>query len=61
MLLFDDLILVFQPDLVKALHRAATTLLQNGAIIETMHSLGHQDLPYKRISKQSKESVFTSK
>uniref|UniRef100_A0A0M3I666 Small ribosomal subunit protein bS6m n=1 Tax=Ascaris lumbricoides TaxID=6252 RepID=A0A0M3I666_ASCLU len=47
-------------DLYKVLHRAATVLLNHGAIIEKMESLGYRDLPYKRISKQSKESVYTS-
>ncbi|VDK51531.1 unnamed protein product [Anisakis simplex] len=47
-------------DLFKVLHRAATTLLDHGAVIEKMESLGYRDLPHKRISKQSKESVYTS-
>ncbi|VDM28944.1 unnamed protein product [Toxocara canis] len=47
-------------DLYKVLHRAATTLLDHGAIIEKMESLGYRDLPYKRISKQNKEPVYTS-
>uniref|UniRef100_A0A1I7Z9K9 Small ribosomal subunit protein bS6m n=1 Tax=Steinernema glaseri TaxID=37863 RepID=A0A1I7Z9K9_9BILA len=47
-------------DLFKAIHRATTTLLDNGAVIENMKSLGHRDLPYKRIDKQTKEPVYTS-
>ncbi|KAK0425839.1 hypothetical protein QR680_009418 [Steinernema hermaphroditum] len=46
--------------LYEAVHRAATTLLDNGAVIEGMKSLGHRDLPYKRIDKQTKEPVYTS-
>ncbi|CAD6199096.1 unnamed protein product [Caenorhabditis auriculariae] len=47
-------------NLVKALVRAGNTLLNNGAVIEKVESLGHRDLPYKRIAKQTKEPVYAA-
>ncbi|VDN56724.1 unnamed protein product [Dracunculus medinensis] len=47
-------------DLFTVLKRAATTLLSNGAIIMGMESLGHRDLPYKRISRVDKQPVYTT-
>ncbi|CAI5439200.1 unnamed protein product [Caenorhabditis angaria] len=47
-------------DLVKSLIRAGTTLLDNGAVIEKVESLGHRDLPYKRLAKQTNEPVYAS-
>ncbi|CAB3408504.1 unnamed protein product [Caenorhabditis bovis] len=47
-------------DLVKALVRAGNTLMDHGAVIEKVESLGHRDLPYKRIAKQTKEPVYAS-
>uniref|UniRef100_A0AC35THJ1 28S ribosomal protein S6, mitochondrial n=1 Tax=Rhabditophanes sp. KR3021 TaxID=114890 RepID=A0AC35THJ1_9BILA len=49
-----------KPDLYKALHRSATLLLDNGAVITEMKSLGVRDLPYKRLSRQTKEPVYSS-
>ncbi|CAJ0921652.1 unnamed protein product, partial [Mesorhabditis belari] len=47
-------------DLVKALVRAGNTLLNQGAVIEKVESLGHRDLAYRRIAKQTNEKVYTS-
>lgn len=47
-------------NLFKALRRVAVVLLDNGAIIEKMESLGHRDLPFKRLTKQTKEPVYSS-
>ncbi|CAJ0596307.1 unnamed protein product [Cylicocyclus nassatus] len=47
-------------DLVKALVRAGNVLLDNGAVIEKVESLGFRDLPYKRITKQTREPVYAS-
>ncbi|VDP06261.1 unnamed protein product [Heligmosomoides polygyrus] len=47
-------------DLVKTLVRAGKTLLDHGAVIEGVESLGYRDLPYKRIAKQTHEPVYTS-
>ncbi|CAP31125.1 Protein CBR-MRPS-6 [Caenorhabditis briggsae] len=49
-----------KPDLVKALTRAGNTLLDHGAVIEKVESLGHRDLPYKRLAKQTNEPVYAS-
>ncbi|TKR92992.1 hypothetical protein L596_007532 [Steinernema carpocapsae] len=35
-------------------------MLNNGAVIESLKSLGHRDLPYKRLDKQTRDPVFTS-
>ena len=50
-----------QADLVKTLVRAGNTLLDHGAVIEKVESLGHKDLPYKRVTKQTGEPVYASK
>ncbi|KAE9556319.1 hypothetical protein FO519_000502 [Halicephalobus sp. NKZ332] len=50
----------FQNDLFSVLKRSATTLLNHGAVIKDMKSLGYRDLPFKRWSKQTNEPVFTS-
>lgn len=50
-----------QADLVKTLTRAGNTLLDHGAVIEKVESMGHKDLPYKRITKQTNEPVYSSK
>uniref|UniRef100_A0A1I7WTM6 Small ribosomal subunit protein bS6m n=1 Tax=Heterorhabditis bacteriophora TaxID=37862 RepID=A0A1I7WTM6_HETBA len=47
-------------DLAKTLIRAGNTLLDHGAVIEKVESLGHRDLPFKRISKQTKEPIYSS-
>ncbi|KHJ89186.1 orotate phosphoribosyltransferase [Oesophagostomum dentatum] len=49
-----------QADLVKALVRAGNVLLDHGAVIEKVESLGFRDLPYKRIAKQTREPVYAS-
>ncbi|KIH65330.1 hypothetical protein ANCDUO_04346 [Ancylostoma duodenale] len=48
-------------DLVKTLVRAGNVLLDHGAVIENVESLGFRDLPYKRVAKQTKEPVYSSK
>ena len=53
--------LLLQADLIKALTRAGSVLLEKGAVIEKVESLGHRDLPYKRIAKQTGDSVYASK
>lgn len=52
---------ILQADLVKTLVRAGNVLLDHGAVIENVESLGFRDLPYKRVAKQTKEPVYTSK
>ncbi|VDL72135.1 unnamed protein product [Nippostrongylus brasiliensis] len=47
-------------DLIKTLVRAGKTLLDHGAVIEKVESLGFRDLPFKRIAKQTHEPVYTS-
>ncbi|KAL6732828.1 hypothetical protein Aduo_003545 [Ancylostoma duodenale] len=47
-------------DLVKTLVRAGNVLLDHGAVIENVESLGFRDLPYKRVAKQTKEPVYSS-
>ncbi|MFH4979537.1 hypothetical protein AB6A40_006246 [Gnathostoma spinigerum] len=47
-------------DLSKVIRRAAVTLMEHGGIIEKMESLGHRDLPFKRLTKQAKEPVYAS-
>ncbi|CAI4230169.1 unnamed protein product [Auanema sp. JU1783] len=47
-------------DLIKTLTRAGNTLLDHGAVIEKVESLGHKDLPYKRITKQTNDPVYSS-
>uniref|UniRef100_A0A7E4VPS7 28S ribosomal protein S6, mitochondrial n=1 Tax=Panagrellus redivivus TaxID=6233 RepID=A0A7E4VPS7_PANRE len=47
-------------DLSVALKRAATVLLDNGAVIKDMKSLGYKDLPFKRFAKQTGDPVFSS-
>uniref|UniRef100_A0A914VYR5 Small ribosomal subunit protein bS6m n=1 Tax=Plectus sambesii TaxID=2011161 RepID=A0A914VYR5_9BILA len=49
-----------KPDLYKTLHRAAKTLLEHGAVIRELQSLGHRDLPHKLSAKQTKESTYSS-
>lgn len=49
-----------KPDLVKTLVRAGNTLLNQGAVIEKVESLGHRDLAYRRIAKQTNEKVYAS-
>uniref|UniRef100_A0A0N4WAE0 DEP domain-containing protein n=1 Tax=Haemonchus placei TaxID=6290 RepID=A0A0N4WAE0_HAEPC len=50
----------FQADLLKTLVRAGKMLLDHGAVIESVESLGFRDLPYKRITKQTREPVYSS-
>uniref|UniRef100_A0A0K0DZY6 Ribosomal protein S6 n=1 Tax=Strongyloides stercoralis TaxID=6248 RepID=A0A0K0DZY6_STRER len=47
-------------ELVSALKRTVTSLLDNGAIITEMKSLGQRELPFKRIAKQTKQPVYSS-
>ncbi|KAK6012057.1 hypothetical protein OSTOST_22801, partial [Ostertagia ostertagi] len=47
-------------DLVKTLVRAGKTLLNHGAVIEGVESLGYRDLPYKRTAKQTHEPIYAS-
>ncbi|PAV59960.1 hypothetical protein WR25_18038 [Diploscapter pachys] len=47
-------------DLIKTLTRAGNVLLEKGAVIEKVESLGHRDLPYKKIAKQTGDSVYAS-
>ncbi|EYC23488.1 hypothetical protein Y032_0015g2675 [Ancylostoma ceylanicum] len=47
-------------DLVKTLVRAGNVLLDHGAVIENVESLGFRDLPYKRVAKQTKDPVYSS-
>lgn len=47
-------------NLFNTLRRVAIVLMDHGAIIEKMESLGHRDLPFKRLTKQTKEPVYTS-
>ncbi|XGW21882.1 hypothetical protein V3C99_004665 [Haemonchus contortus] len=47
-------------DLLKTLVRAGKMLLDHGAVIESVESLGFRDLPYKRITKQTREPVYSS-
>ncbi|CAJ0558031.1 unnamed protein product, partial [Mesorhabditis spiculigera] len=49
-----------KPDLVKTLVRAGTTILNQGAVIEKVESLGHRDLAHSRITKQTNERVHAS-
>ncbi|VDM94936.1 unnamed protein product [Thelazia callipaeda] len=49
-----------KPELFSTIRRAAKVLLDNGAIIEKLESLGHRDLPFRRIRKQTTEHVYTS-
>ncbi|VDN23828.1 unnamed protein product [Gongylonema pulchrum] len=49
-----------KPELFNTLRRAAKLLLDSGAVIEKMESLGHRDLPYRRVRKQTTEHVYTS-
>lgn len=50
-----------QADLFTALKRAVTLFLDHGAVVRKLESGGHRDLPFRRVSKQTKEHVFTSK
>ncbi|CAD5207439.1 unnamed protein product [Bursaphelenchus okinawaensis] len=47
-------------DLVNTIKRAATTFLDNGAVIDSMESLGHRDLPFRRTSKLLKEPTYST-
>ncbi|KAI6191918.1 hypothetical protein M3Y97_00279900 [Aphelenchoides bicaudatus] len=47
-------------DLFATLKRAATVLLNHGAVIEDVQSLGHRDLPYRRTAKVTMDPVYTS-
>ncbi|KAI6205198.1 hypothetical protein M3Y94_00765500 [Aphelenchoides besseyi] len=47
-------------DLFTTLKRAATVLLDHGAVIESFQSLGHKDLPYKRNTRLTKDPVYAS-
>uniref|UniRef100_A0AC34G4R6 Ribosomal protein S6 n=1 Tax=Panagrolaimus sp. ES5 TaxID=591445 RepID=A0AC34G4R6_9BILA len=47
-------------DLFTALKRAASLLLDHGAVIKDMKSLGYRDLAFRKFAKQSGEAVFTS-
>uniref|UniRef100_A0A915PK11 Small ribosomal subunit protein bS6m n=1 Tax=Setaria digitata TaxID=48799 RepID=A0A915PK11_9BILA len=49
-----------KPELFTTIHRAAKVLLDNGAIIEKLESLGHRDLPFRRVRKQTDEHIYTS-
>uniref|UniRef100_A0A0K0F491 Transposase n=1 Tax=Strongyloides venezuelensis TaxID=75913 RepID=A0A0K0F491_STRVS len=47
-------------ELFNALKRGVNLLLDHGAVITDMKSLGHRELPFKRLSKQGKEPVHES-
>ncbi|KAK6725450.1 hypothetical protein RB195_004028 [Necator americanus] len=47
-------------DLIKALVRAGNVLLDHGAVVEYVKSLGFRDLPYKRVAKQTREPIYAS-
>ncbi|KAI6226442.1 hypothetical protein M3Y99_01294700 [Aphelenchoides fujianensis] len=47
-------------DLFTTIKRAATVLLDHGAVIESFHNLGHRDLPFKRNTKITKEPVYAT-
>ncbi|EJW81234.1 hypothetical protein WUBG_07857 [Wuchereria bancrofti] len=49
-----------KPELFTTIRRAAKVLLDNGAIIEKLESLGHRDLPFRRVRKQTTEHIYTS-
>lgn len=44
----------------NVLKRGVNLLLDHGAVITEMKSLGHRDLPFKRIAKQTKEPIRES-
>lgn len=48
-------------ELVKTLTRAAGTLLDNGAVITDVQSLGHRDLPVRRRDHSTGQAVYSSK
>ncbi|CAD5212037.1 unnamed protein product [Bursaphelenchus xylophilus] len=49
-----------KPDLVNAIKRVAVTMLDKGAVIDSMESLGHRDLPFRRNSKLLKEPNYST-
>ncbi|VDD92949.1 unnamed protein product [Enterobius vermicularis] len=61
---YYELSLVTRPlakdNLFNTLRRVALMLMDHGAIIEKVESLGHRDLPFKRLTKQTREPVYTS-
>uniref|UniRef100_A0A915EHT2 Small ribosomal subunit protein bS6m n=1 Tax=Ditylenchus dipsaci TaxID=166011 RepID=A0A915EHT2_9BILA len=47
-------------DLVTVLKRTGQILLNSGAVIASLQSLGYRDLPFRRFTHTTKEHVFTS-
>ena len=49
-------------NLIDVIKRAATLLLDNGAVIADMQSLGHRDLPLRRSTRiNNQERVYSTK
>ncbi|KAL3098024.1 hypothetical protein niasHS_002211 [Heterodera schachtii] len=46
-----------KPSLVEAIKRQATLLMDKGAVITKLESLGYRDLPYSRLDRFAKKNV----